>query len=57
MVHALVKYCAWRNNAGSASVDEIERLNRPGYIPALFLVAVVLWHLVPKGPGLDKSQG
>jgi hypothetical protein len=31
-----------------AIVDETERANLLGDIPALFLVAVVLWYLMPK---------
>jgi len=31
-----------------AIVDETERVNLLGDIPALFLVAVVLWYLMPK---------
>ncbi len=32
-----------------AIVDESERMNMLGDIPALFLVAIVLWYLMPKG--------
>lgn len=31
-----------------ALVDETEKANLIGDIPALFLVAIVLWYLVPK---------
>jgi len=31
-----------------AIVDETERVNLLGDIPALFLVAIVLWYLMPK---------
>jgi len=33
---------------GEAIVDPNERINIPGDISALFLVAIVLWFLVPK---------
>jgi hypothetical protein len=32
-----------------AIVDETERANLLGDVPALFLVAIVLWYLMPKG--------
>jgi hypothetical protein len=32
-----------------AIVDETERANLLGDIPALFLVAIILWYLMPKG--------
>lgn len=32
-----------------AIVDESERANLLGDVPALFLVAIVLWYLMPKG--------
>ncbi|EBA00403.1 DUF6632 domain-containing protein [Marinobacter sp. ELB17] len=32
-----------------ALVDETERANLLGDIPALFLVAIILWYLMPKG--------
>jgi hypothetical protein len=34
---------------GQALVDATERANLLGDIPALFLVALVLWYLMPKG--------
>ncbi|MCO6441201.1 MAG: hypothetical protein J5I81_08965 [Nitrococcus mobilis] len=33
---------------GQALVDETDRINLLGDVPALFLVAIVLWHLMPK---------
>lgn len=32
-----------------AIVDETERANLVGDVPALFLVAIILWYLMPKG--------
>ncbi|MBQ0748203.1 MAG: hypothetical protein KBT82_14100 [Marinobacter sp.] len=32
-----------------AIVDETERANLLGDVPALFLVAIILWYLMPKG--------
>lgn len=33
-----------------AIVDETDRVNLLGDVPALFLVAIVLWYLMPKRP-------
>ena len=34
-----------------AIVDETDRINLLGDVPALFLVAIVLWYLMPKNNG------
>ena len=35
-------------------LDKTERANLPGDIPALFLVAIVLWYLMPKQAQTQK---
>jgi len=51
---SLIWFTVWSSivHAGimlvQAIVDETERVNLLGDIPALFLVAVVLWYLMPK---------
>jgi hypothetical protein len=37
-----------------AIVDKTDRINLLGDIPALFLVAIVLWYLMPRG-GQEKE--
>jgi hypothetical protein len=38
-----------------AVMDETERANLIGDVPALFLVALVLWYLMPAQPGARKT--
>ena len=40
-----------------AIVDETERANLAGDVPALFLVALVLWVLMPKGRQAEAASG
>ena len=55
MAHAsLIWFTVWSSlvHGGimfvQAIVDETERANLLGDVPALFLVAIVLWYLMPK---------
>ena len=38
-----------------AIVDETERMNLVGDVPALFLVAIVLWYLMPLSDATDPN--
>ncbi len=40
-----------------AILDETERANLAGDVPALFLVAIVLWVLMPKGRQAEAASG
>ena len=46
-VCALFNYFRCRSGVSDGAIDETERANLLGDVPALFLVAAILWYLMP----------